>query len=198
MTEETHTQMKHFFDTLAPRWYHMEVIPQERKRELLTKLDIHKGDKILDVACGTGVITGMLSQLSRETVIGIDLSSEMIKIAKEKYEGQKDVSFIEGDFLSYPFEEESFDFVIIYNAYPHFLYVESLKKTIYRVLKKDGRFAILHSLSRKELSVCHQNTGNLSRLLLTTEEESRKFTDLFTIEKAEEGEHHFLILGRKK
>jgi toxoflavin synthase len=45
-----------------------------------------KGKSVLDLACGDGRLTRRLKKLGASKVIGIDLSSEMIKIAKEKEE----------------------------------------------------------------------------------------------------------------
>jgi len=198
MNQQNNTEMKRFFDSLAPHWDEGEVISEEWKRKLVFSLNIQKGDKVLDVACGTGVISGLLQEITEEKVIGIDLSSDMIERARNKYASNKNISFIEGDFLSYPFKESSFDFVIVYNAYPHFLDREGLKKAFSRVLKKGGRFAILHSLGREELECCHRGITAISRPLDTPMKESEMYQDLFEIERAEEGPHHYLIIGQKK
>ena len=174
--------MKQFFDSLAPHWDEDEVIPEARRERLLQQLGIQKGEKALDIACGTGVITGSLYKLTDTPVVGIDLSDEMIIRAKKKYEGVKDISFIEGDFLTYPFKDSSFDFAVIYNAYPHFLEPKKLS----------------HSLGRNQLSICHKHTGSLSRVLQVPKEESKYFMNSFRILKAEEGENFYLILGEKK
>ena len=191
-------QMKQFFDSLAPHWDEEEVIPEARRDGLLQQLGIQKGENVLDIACGTGVITGSLYKLTDTPVIGIDLSDEMILRAKKKYEGVKDISLIEGDFLTYPFEDSSFDFAVIYNAYPHFLEPKKLSIALARVLKKGGHFAVLHSLGRDQLSICHKHTGSLSRVLQEPKEESKYFMDFFRIQKAEEGKVFYFILGEKK
>ena len=73
-----------------------------------------KGDKILDICCGTGNQLFYFAKLGVETV-GIDINPKMIKIAeKRKYKlGVKNVSFLVGDAAKLPFEENSFDLALI-------------------------------------------------------------------------------------
>lgn len=190
--------MRSFFDSVAPKWDSNEHSDPERIRNLVSSLGIHKGDRVLDIACGTGVITGILHGLSEKDVLGIDLSDRMIGIAKEKYKGVAGVSFEQGDFLTYPFEEGSYSFAVIYNAYPHFLEPERLEEALARVLKKGGKFAILHSLSRTQLLVCHEHMGNLSRELKAPSEEAEYFRkDFETVEAEEDSSSYRIVMERK-
>lgn len=198
MPLNTEKEMRSFFDSAAPEWDKNERIGKERIRKLVSSLGIREGDRVLDIACGTGVITGILHDLTETDVLGIDLSDRMIDLAKEKYKGISGVSFIEGDFLTYPFESSSYDFAVIYNAYPHFLEPECLSGKLSSVLKEGGKFAVLHSLSRKELSVCHERMGHLSRELMPPLEEAKYFEKEFEILQADEDEHSYRLVMRKK
>jgi len=59
------------------RWATASKGPFQSTKELVSSLDIKKGDKILDVASGTGVVTKLLKQRVGKTgyVIGADTSS---------------------------------------------------------------------------------------------------------------------------
>ena len=190
-------EIKELFDKLAFSWDEGETCPIEKKRYLLNRLGIKRGDKVIDIACGTGVITGILHETTGTDVLAVDLSDNMIDIARKKYADEKEITFRQCDFLSDPIDDR-FDYAIIYNAYPHFLDVEKLKDRLYEILKKDGRFAIVHSLSRKELDSHHAGeASHISRSLLPPEEEAAFFTSLFTPIIAEEDENHYLLVFRK-
>ncbi len=187
-----------FFDNLAPSWDACEGCLEETKRELLSRIKIKEGDRVIDLACGTGVVTDLIHELSHEDVLGIDISSEMLKIARKKYRGRSYAHFVHADFMEMDMKE-AYDYVVIYNAYPHFMDPKALSKKLASSLKEGGRFAIVHSLSRKELSRHHSGKVHpLSRDLLPPNEEAIYFKDEFEIELSEEGERHYLLLGRKK
>lgn len=70
---------------------------QDHILALLTKLDLHPGMCVLDVACGTGDITCQMAEKHPEVmVVGIDFSEEQINLAKEKAANKKldNVTFI--------------------------------------------------------------------------------------------------------
>src|SRR5215212_12200225 len=52
--------------------------------DLLTLLNARKGERILDLGCGTGHLTNLIAQ-SGATVIGMDNSQEMIAKAKREF-----------------------------------------------------------------------------------------------------------------
>lgn len=88
-------------------------------RFLITKSEIRPGDKILDVGAGTGEITLLSAKKSGPLgmVVGLDLSREMLNIAREKFKkaDKKNlpapVFFIQGNALKLPFCDQYFDIV---------------------------------------------------------------------------------------
>ena len=184
---------KEFFDRLAPNWDAMDDGDHGRKA-LIASLPIQKGMRILDAACGTGVITGELLSLSGD-VAGVDISPKMLEIARKKYEGTG-VIFHEASL--YEYEDEPFDGIVLYNAYPHFMEREKLKEKFDALLKEGGFVAILHNMGRAKLEEHHSHVPTtISRSLLPAKEEARFYQDAFHVEKAEEDENHYLILLRK-
>ena len=191
-------EVKEFFDSIAKNWDSMECHTDEERKNLLDKVNIRKNDLVLDVACGTGIITPLLHTYTDNIITSIDISEQMIEIAKNKYKNDNLVTFIQSDFIDY-YPNKKYDVCIIYNAYPHFLDVEALVRKIYEVLNDNGKFAILHSLSRKELSYHHQGkASSISRLLDSVEIEKRAFEDYFEIVDYFENDHSFGIIGIKK
>lgn len=187
-----------FFDEMASSWDQRESHTTKEKIDLLDEVKINKNDKIIDIACGTGVLTSLLHLYSNEKIIGVDISSKMIEIAKEKYKNDNYCSFYHLDLMDLD-ESNKFDVAIIYNAYPHFLDPDALSLKLSKILNKDGKFAILHSLSRFELVKHHaQRANNVSRTLDSPINESRYFTPYFDIICAKENEHTFVLIGKLK
>lgn len=95
---------------------------------------------VIDLGCGSGYITNFLCNQNING-IGIDISSEMINIAKKRYAG---VKFILDDFANIEnyFEEDSVDGVIaIYSLY--FIpreYLNNVFKALSKIIKKEGKF----------------------------------------------------------
>ena len=96
------------------------------------------GLKILDIGCGTGFFTGILSQMGHE-VIGIDVTQEMIHLAtffanQEKFDAQ----FLVMDAQNLEFKDASFDIVIARNVTWTLPDVPKAYQEWLRVLKKGG------------------------------------------------------------
>lgn len=190
--------IEEYFDSLAPSWDGRCRKEADNAGLLLRSVGIQKGDRVLDIACGTGVITGMLHSLSGAPVVGIDLSEKMTEQAKKNYAACPWASFLHGDFLVYQ-SKIPFDAVVLFNAYPHFIEPKKLALALANNLKTGGRFAILHTLSREELKEHHKGLSkDVSRDLKSVKEEAAYFEPLFTILEAEEDDASFRIIGAKK
>ena len=119
----------------------------------------------------------------------------MASSTRKKYEGTG-VIFHEASL--YEYEDEPFDGIVLYNAYPHFMEREKLKEKFDALLKEGGFVAILHNMGRAKLEEHHSHVPTtISRSLLPAKEEARFYQDAFHVEKAEEDENHYLILLRK-
>ena len=187
-----------FFDSLADNWPKADESSDPRIRALFDSLSLKEGDHVLDLACGRGVITLFLANKAKTPVLGLDLSSKMIAHAREDYEGQTEVTFRQGDFLDPSFTRK-FDYIVCYNAYPHFLSPEEFNEALFRHLTDHGRFAIVHSLGREQLANHHRGCGpSLSRDLKEVASEAKAFEEDFVILQAREGEDFYLIEGKKK
>ena len=209
----TNEIIEQYFDSLAHDWDDYQECPQEVKRTLLERAGVGAGARVLDVACGTGAVTEELHSLTGEKVVGIDLSGEMIAVAKRKFAGQSWAEFEKVDFLQFaptkseqsPQQKqkgeafEAFDFVVIYNAYPHFMNVSALRDKAYSLLAKGGKLAIIHSIGRECLNAHHkQHADHVSRMIGSPLHEAKSFEPLFKVEIAEEDEKHYLLVLTKK
>lgn len=188
--------IKNFFNSIADSWDSREIITDTKINTLLKNVGINTDDKVLDVGCGTGRITSLLHNLTNQKIIGIDISDKMIEIAKEKYKDKNFVTFISDDFYNHIFEEK-FDKIIIYNAYPHFMDKNKFNDALYRNLKTDGEFAILHSFSRFQLQDVHRNCDSISCNLKSPIQEYEYFKKSFKLIKAIEDDNSYILICRK-
>ena len=85
---------------------------RRRRRNTVAAAEISSGDKVLDVACGTGNATIPAAQTGAE-VTGLDLTPRLLDQGRAAAaEAGVEIEWIEGDAEQLPFEDESFDVVI--------------------------------------------------------------------------------------
>jgi demethylmenaquinone methyltransferase/2-methoxy-6-polyprenyl-1,4-benzoquinol methylase len=112
-----------------------------RRRTVKTlKPLLAKDARVLDVGCGTGDLSLALFDNTAAEVTGIDFCAPMLRLAKSK---APQLQFIEGDALSLPFAEASFDGLTIGFALRNLADVERGLRELLRVLKPNGHVAIL-------------------------------------------------------
>jgi demethylmenaquinone methyltransferase/2-methoxy-6-polyprenyl-1,4-benzoquinol methylase len=78
------------------------------RRKAARETGLKAGGSALDVACGSGKLTVELARLAgpKGKVIGLDFSVEMLEVARRDH---PEIKFVEGDALSLPFDDASFD-----------------------------------------------------------------------------------------
>lgn len=100
--------------------------------------------RILDVACGTGDLSLTLFESGDARVVGIDFCRPMLRIATSKASRLGfEVPFIEGDALSLPFRDRSFEAATIAFGLRNLAGVEAGFEELFRVLKPGGRVVVL-------------------------------------------------------
>jgi demethylmenaquinone methyltransferase/2-methoxy-6-polyprenyl-1,4-benzoquinol methylase len=118
-----------------PRW----------RRALVSAVAPQAGQRVLDVATGTGMVAAELLARADCTVVGIDQSAAMLAGARQRFAtaGQERVELIEGQAEALPFADESFDAL----TFTYLLrYVDDPAATVRelaRVVRPGGRVASL-------------------------------------------------------
>ncbi|MCQ2345779.1 MAG: bifunctional demethylmenaquinone methyltransferase/2-methoxy-6-polyprenyl-1,4-benzoquinol methylase UbiE [Paludibacteraceae bacterium] len=108
---------------------------------------LHPCTHLLDVAIGTGDLSiEIMRQKKAESIIGIDLSMEMMSIASEKIAKkglQNQISAQYGNAQSMDFSDEQFDTVTCAYGVRNFADTDAGLKEMYRVLRSGGQLMIL-------------------------------------------------------
>lgn len=113
------------------------------KRKLLAHLPESGSPVCVDLACGTGDLTRLLSMRYPDgQVTGLDLTPEMLAIADERT-GAFDVSYLEGSMASLPFEGASIDLITGGYALRNAPDLNQTLDEMARVLKPGGYAAFL-------------------------------------------------------
>jgi ubiquinone/menaquinone biosynthesis C-methylase UbiE len=129
-------------------WADQKVGPFKSTTELVKIAEIKPDDKVLDVACGTGVVSKEISQfLGRKgLIVGIDLSRTALGIAKRSI-AFPNVNFVEMDAENMGF---NFKFDKITCQYGLMFFPDSGKvlRLIYKILNSNGKLAVaVHGLA---------------------------------------------------
>lgn len=136
----------------------------KQRNELLENLDLHSGENILSIACGTGLgFDKILDKIGEEgLLVGVDYSAEMLNIAQRKIErnGWKNVYLIHCDAQHISKEivqktlgkEVDFDVVVGELAYSVIPNWESAINQSIQLLHANGRIGVLDGFrSRKDI-----------------------------------------------
>jgi len=142
--------IKRMFDKIAPTYdlgntilsFGIHFLWRKKTAKLAALMP---NSKILDCATGTGELyISFKSYYKDSTVIGIDFSKYMLKIASNKlYKINMQHLLIEGDMTQLPFNDNSFDVVTIAFGIRNADNVSSVLEEMARVLKPNGKIIIL-------------------------------------------------------
>ena len=105
-------------------------------------------DTILDIATGTGDLAINLAETNASKIVGLDISSGMLDIGRDKIKKKAldtKIEMVLGDSENMPFEDNSFDAITVAFGVRNFENLENGLKEILRVLKPHGTFVILET-----------------------------------------------------
>lgn len=132
----------------APELYEHYIVPAlstGNAEELVTLAALKPGERILDVACGTGVLSRHASEAVGPTgeVTGLDVNEGMLSMARTiSSPGGSSISYREGSALAIPFPEATFDVVLCQWGLEFFPDRSQGLHEMGRVLTPEGRLGL--------------------------------------------------------
>jgi ubiquinone/menaquinone biosynthesis C-methylase UbiE len=147
---------RNYDQTLVESWQYRA--PLEVAEKVLPFL--RPGDKLLDIACGTGLNT---EQYQEQDVTGVDFAAGMLEIYREK-----GFSGVEGDIRNLPFEQSSFDASVCTAALENYEDITPLLEEMQKVVRPGGVISFTVCLS--DMVGCYQTTEEaVDRVLENTD-----------------------------
>ena len=106
-------------------------------------IGIDPSDQVIDVACGTGIISRVLEErhprLAR--IVGVDLNPSMIEKSRNLTSGSR-IEWYQSDVAELPFQDHSFSLAICQQGLQYFPQKETALFEIRRVVEPGGRLAL--------------------------------------------------------
>jgi demethylmenaquinone methyltransferase/2-methoxy-6-polyprenyl-1,4-benzoquinol methylase len=135
--------VRSMFDRIAPVYDLMNRVMTAgldgRWRRLTAEAVVHKGDRVLDAACGTGDLAIADLKAGASRVTGLDFSEAMLARARKK----APLEWIQGDLLALPFADATFDAATVGFGARNVADLQLALRELRRVLRPGGRLAIL-------------------------------------------------------
>lgn len=108
-------QTENTYDSIAEQQYDYAINYEERVRGfrvVLSKLKT-KPHCVLDLACGTGAFIDAMPFKKSVKILGVDISSGMLKVARDRFKAYKNISFRKADMVHDSFGSHPYDLVTI-------------------------------------------------------------------------------------
>lgn len=130
-----------FYDNIAPHFDHSfdGFLASFFKKFIVKHLEVPKDASILDIGCANGTLLSMLSKQTNISGAGLDISSEMVKVASQCH---PQFEFKQGSAEAVPFPKHDFDIITCSASFHHFPHPDRFLDEASRLLKQDGRLVI--------------------------------------------------------
>lgn len=117
------------------------------REDTMYKMQVPKGAAAIDVCCGTADWTIALGKAAGETgqVVGLDFSQNMLNVGHEKTKDMPQIKLIQGNAMSLPYPDNSFDFATIGFGLRNVPDYRQVLSEMHRVLKPGGMIACLET-----------------------------------------------------
>jgi len=133
-------------DASTPELYERYLVPAITSTwaaDLLDRIRLQPNETVLDIACGTGAVTRLAATQTRcGRLVGIDLNSAMLAVARSLPLTEPPIEWVEGSALSLPFPAKSFDVVLCQLGLQFFPDRPLALREMLRVLRSGGRVGL--------------------------------------------------------
>jgi len=146
-------QVTQMFDTISSDYDGLNRvislgIDVKWRKKVVALVSNKNPENILDIATGTGDLAILMSTSSAKKIIGLDLSSGMLEVGKQKIDKKnlsEKIEMVLGDSENIPFPDNHFDAITVSFGIRNFETLEKGLAEIYRVLKPSGILVILET-----------------------------------------------------
>jgi len=115
--------------------------------QAINRMGLTDDSRALDVGCGSGWATRLMAETARNGhVIGIDISDEMIELARSTSSDYPNVSFEVATAEHLPFQDNEFTHAFSMESLYYYSNISVALKEIHRVLQNNGRFVTVVDL----------------------------------------------------
>ncbi len=116
-------------------------------------MELKPGERVLDLSCGSGWATRLLARRVAQgerpgQVVGVDISAEMISLARESSRGFGNIEYVEASAEFIPLQANRFDKILSVEAFYYYPDQDRALEEMYRVLAPGGRLFILINIYR--------------------------------------------------
>jgi ubiquinone/menaquinone biosynthesis C-methylase UbiE len=136
----------------AGRGEEMENHHRYITEQTVRRMGLRPGERVLDLGCGTGWATRLLARLVADgpagfgQVIGLDVSDEMIRRAREQSQEFDNAMYVWGPADKIPWEENYFDKMLSVESFYYYPDQERALAELFRVMSPHGKLFILINL----------------------------------------------------
>ena len=118
------------------------VLFEPYARDLVERVKVSDGGSLLEVACGTGIVTRRLRDRlpAGAQIVATDLNEAMINYASQKFRAGENIEWRPANALDLPFADQTFDTVICQFGLMFFPDKQKGVNETFRVLKPNGQF----------------------------------------------------------
>jgi len=135
------------------------------KKNLIAWMRPQLGDKIVDVAAGTGDLSKMISEKNnnKNSFCCVEPNKGMFETGKKKLKSFTNIKWYLNSAEKLPFKDNTFDFYTISYGIRNVTDINQCLKEAYRVLKPGGRFLCLEfsTVENEILNLLYQNYSKL-------------------------------------
>jgi len=123
---------------------------------ILDSLDIQGHETVLEIGTGSGYFTSVLAKLS-QSVVTIELVDQLSEFSQNKVKelNLSNISFIKDDALTYNFDNEQYDTIVIGCAMPN------KNENFFRLLKPGGKlFMVVGAINQMQATLVQRTNEN--------------------------------------
>ncbi len=203
--KETHAeaQREYFRSRIA---VFLQPIPEQilaRTQKIAESAGLNEGSQVLDVGTGTGALIVHFLELGvkQENVTGVDLSEEMLKIARERF---PNVKFIKADVLDADTvigTADQFDAVFFNACFGNIFDQELALQKTHALLRSRGSIVISHPLGKRFVKALHESDPTIVPHFLPEQNKLRKWANDLNMNLSEfidEDEFYLAVLVQGK